>query len=65
MTVQTIKYQEALDIALMLAQSDDTQVTEDDVQSWHEYDVYEWLEAWDYEWIAGSWEYTGEEINEV
>jgi len=60
-----MKYQDAIDLALSLARSEDTNVTSQDIQSWDEDTLYDWLAAWDYEWIAGAWEYVGDEVNEI
>lgn len=56
LTDESSKYQYALDLALALADSDDTDVTEAQVRAWNEYDLYEWLEAgWNYEWDGRQW----------
>lgn len=57
MPINTIdpKEQQAREIALILSERDDNDVTEDDVEGWRDWDIYEWIEAFGYEWDGNEW----------
>lgn len=55
MILMTEKERLGRDLADELTYQDDTDVTVEQVKSWHEWDVYEWLECWDYDWDGERW----------
>lgn len=61
MTRYDPKEDQGRDIALAIAQNEDTDVTVQDVKGMHEWDIYEWIEAWGYEWDGNEWVLEDEE----
>lgn len=52
----TFKQMYALDLALVLVDSGDTDVTEEQVRNWRDDELYEWLETgFNYEWDGHNW----------
>lgn len=50
------KRQYAEDLALALVETEDTDLTYDDVKEMSSRELYDWLEeAWGYEWDGESW----------
>ncbi len=49
------KEERGRDIALCIVDSEDTDVTPDQMKVWPDWDIYEWIEAWGYLWQEGEW----------
>lgn len=50
------KVEQARELALHLADSEDTDVTPEDVASMADHDLVEWVESWGFSWDGSGWE---------
>jgi hypothetical protein len=62
MSVQTIdqKEEQAREIALVLVDFENVDVTVEMLASWEKWDVYEWIEAYGYYWENEEWLFNDE-----
>ena len=51
------------EIAAMIIESRETDVTMDKLETWQDFDLYDWIESWGYEWDGSEWKYVGDDDN--
>ncbi len=51
-----IKQAKALELALLLLDEVDTDITRADLEGWKQDNLYEWLEAMGFVWEEGDWQ---------